>query len=107
MTARGMVFRELLRRAALCIVVASFTAPVTLRAQTAPAAARGFASADLHRLRSVDDVVLSPDGRTVAYVVQDRARPGRPRSQIWISEVAGGEPGDLVLKRANGPLFAT
>ena len=62
---------------------------VLLCADAAWAQARpGLQSGDLHNLRSVEDVQLSPDGRTIAYVVSNRERPGRPYSQIWLMNVA-------------------
>ena len=97
----GMMARRLVascRATALALVAAAgvYTGPEELRAQAAPATqARGITSADLHRLRSVGDVQLSPDGRLIAHTVQDRARPGRPSSRIWIVDAAGGEPRPL------------
>jgi len=95
MHSRPVLLRAAARHAALSMIVALFAMPMTLPAQTAPAEQRGIAGADLHRLRSVGDVTLSPDGRTVAYVVQDRERPGRPRSQIWITDLEGSAPRQL------------
>ncbi|MGH7551734.1 MAG: TolB family protein, partial [Longimicrobiales bacterium] len=74
-------------------LMASLTVATELRGQARTAAsAAGIASEDLHQLKSVSDVVLSPDGRTMAYTVQNRERPGRPYSQIWIADVGGGAP---------------
>jgi dipeptidyl aminopeptidase/acylaminoacyl peptidase len=64
--------------------------------------ARGIRTADLHQLRSVEDVQLSPDGRLIAYVVSNRERPGRPYSQIWIATVASGEARRLGAPTENG-----
>ena len=91
MNSTAPLVRAALQRAAFVYVLIALAAPATLIAQ-APASARGLVSADLHRLRSVGDVALSPDGRTVAFVVQNRERPGRPQSQIWISDMSGGAP---------------
>src|SRR5947207_3121793 len=41
-----------------------------------------FQSSDLYRLKSVGDVQMSPDGRRIAYSVQNNDRPGRPYSQV-------------------------
>jgi dipeptidyl aminopeptidase/acylaminoacyl peptidase len=74
---------------------ARIRAGVALLLLATPAAAqqnaRGIRTADLHQLRSVEDVQLSPDGRLIAYVVSNRERPGRPYSQIWIATAASGE----------------
>jgi dipeptidyl aminopeptidase/acylaminoacyl peptidase len=80
-------------------------APASARGQ---ARASGIASEDLHQLKSVGDVVLSPDGRTMAYTVQNRERPGRPYSQIWIADVAGGAPRLLAgqAESSSSPLWS-
>ncbi len=48
-------------------------------------------SADLTRMRSVGAVALSPDAARVAYTVDNRDRPGRPYSQVWVMEIASGK----------------
>lgn len=70
--------------AAATLLVA--TAFVPLWAQRAP----GLASTDIHALRSLGDVQLSPDGRRVAYAVSRRDGPGRPRSETWIRDLGTG-----------------
>jgi dipeptidyl aminopeptidase/acylaminoacyl peptidase len=50
--------------------------------------AQGLQSSDLTRLRNVGTVALSPNGRTVAYTVINRDKPGRPYSQLWIADLA-------------------
>lgn len=47
-------------------------------------------SADYRKLRSVGDVVFSPDGTRLAYTVSSNDAPGRPYSQLWILDVASG-----------------
>jgi len=64
--------------------------------------AQGIQSGDLHRLRSVTDVQLSPDGEFIAYVVSNRERPGRPYSQIWLMEVASGQARRLGTEAETG-----
>jgi dipeptidyl aminopeptidase/acylaminoacyl peptidase len=54
----------------------------------ATAWAGGFATADLARLRSVDDVRLSPDGHRVAYTVSNNDGDRRPYSQLWVMTLA-------------------
>jgi dipeptidyl aminopeptidase/acylaminoacyl peptidase len=55
------------------------------------AASSTFQSSDLYRLKSVGDVQMSPDGKRIAYSVQNNDRPGRPYSQVWILDVATGK----------------
>ncbi len=47
-------------------------------------------SADLLRLRSVEEVEVSPDGQKAVYTVVSYDRPGRPYTQIWILDIASG-----------------
>ena len=63
-----------------------------LVADVAPSVAQitPFETADLHRLRSVGDVQISPDGRRIAYSVRTSDRPGRPASEVWVMDVATG-----------------
>ncbi len=49
-----------------------------------------YVSADLYRLQSVTDVQLSPDGSTVAYLIQRTDQPGRPSTQLWTADIASG-----------------
>jgi dipeptidyl aminopeptidase/acylaminoacyl peptidase len=56
----------------------------------------GFQSADLHQLKSVGEVQLSPDGRYITYSLTSREDPGRPASTIWIHDVAAGTNTHLV-----------
>jgi len=51
-------------------------------------AAAPFTSADLSRIRSVSGAVLSPDGRYIAYTVDNNDTPGRPYSQIWLHNIS-------------------
>ena len=57
---------------------------------------RPLSPEDLYRLRFVNDVQLSPDGRRVAYVVRaaDRARDCY-RAAVWIVDWEGGTPRQL------------
>jgi dipeptidyl aminopeptidase/acylaminoacyl peptidase len=52
-----------------------------------PAHAQGLNSGDLVRLRSIGSVALSPDGRSVAYTITMRDRPGRPYDQLWVMDL--------------------
>jgi Tol biopolymer transport system component len=53
-------------------------------------------------------VQLSPDGGSIAYVVSNRERPGRPYSQIWIATAATGEARRLVgeSEAGSGPRWS-
>lgn len=53
--------------------------------------ARGLESKDLPRLRSVGEVQFSPDGRYIAYTVENNNAHGRPYSQLWILNMADGK----------------
>lgn len=48
-------------------------------------------SSDLLKLRSVTAVQLSPDGRRVAYVVENNDGTGRPWGQLWVMTIADGK----------------
>lgn len=63
-----------------------------LGAVTATAQPGGLQSRDLGRLRSVGEVRISPDGGHIAYTVINNNRPGRPYAQVWVMEIASGNP---------------
>lgn len=77
-------------------------------ATTATTHASGLQSSDLSRLRSIGQVQLSPDGNRIAYTIENRDRPGRPYSQLWVMEIASGKsirfggPKDVT----SGPLWS-
>lgn len=79
--------------------------PLPVAGQAVPA---GVRSDDVHRFLAVGDVQLSPDGRTVAYTVQHRERPGRPYNHVWLMDVASGESRRLTTTGASssGPLWS-
>jgi dipeptidyl aminopeptidase/acylaminoacyl peptidase len=52
-------------------------------------------AADFTRFRSVDEVAVSPDGKTVAYTVSLRDKPGRPYDQLWVADVVSGKSSRL------------
>ena len=70
--------------AAAALLVLGFAFPTLAQ----PVAKQGLQSADIYRLRSVGDVQISPDGRTIVYAVTNNDRPGRPYSQVWQMDVA-------------------
>src|SRR5690349_16686743 len=54
---------------------------------------RGMVPADLTRIRFVSDAQVSPDGRTVAFVVTELSEErDEYLSQIWLVDTAGGAP---------------
>jgi Tol biopolymer transport system component len=65
-------------------------------------------SADLYKLQAVQDVQLSPDGRTVVYGTQLSDRPGRPYSQVSLMDLASGRSTRLGSDRdaASGPRWS-
>lgn len=67
-------------------------APLIAAALAVPQAAQkpGLQTSDLAGLRSVGDVSISPDGRSVVYAVVNSDQPGRPYPQVWLLDVASG-----------------
>lgn len=49
-----------------------------------------FVPDDLHRMRQVGDVQVSPDGTHIAYAVQYSDRPERPYSKLFLLDIASG-----------------
>lgn len=101
------------RRVRKCSTVSwgSFMLAFALAVTSTQAAAQsssGIRSDDVYRFKSVSDVALSPDGRTVAYTVQTRERPGRPMSQIWLMDLASGDSKRLGDEStpSSGPLWS-
>jgi dipeptidyl aminopeptidase/acylaminoacyl peptidase len=64
--------------------------------------AQGLQSADLTRFRSVREVALAPDGRSVAYTVAMRDQPGRPYTQLWVLDVATQKSARVGGEHASG-----
>ncbi|HEV2297320.1 MAG TPA: S9 family peptidase [Candidatus Acidoferrales bacterium] len=48
-------------------------------------------SSDLSRFQSVGEVAISPDGKKIAYAVNNFDRPGRPYPQLWVLDIASGK----------------
>ncbi len=69
--------RYALRALLFCVCLSPALAP----AQT-------LTSSELSRLRSVDSVAVSPDGRYLAYTITMRDRPGRPYSRLSVMELS-------------------
>jgi dipeptidyl aminopeptidase/acylaminoacyl peptidase len=86
--------KALLRHSSACLFSAALLASM--------AYAQGLTSSDLSRLRSIGSVTLSPDGRSVAYTITMRDRPGRPYGQLWVMEVSSGKSVQLGGDKAAG-----
>ncbi len=55
----------------------------------------GLSAEDLHQLRSVGSVQISPDGSQVVYSVTERDRPGHSQSRLWIMDLESGHAASL------------
>ena len=64
---------------------------ILVTSTSATAQTRRLESADLLRLRSVDNVRLSPDGARIAYTVVTNDQPGRPQRRLFVMSVADGQ----------------
>src|SRR5262245_37070006 len=61
---------------------------------------RPMTIADVMKVRNVVDLAISPDGKSVAYVVSaPDAKEGRYNTDIWLVPTKGGKPTQLT----NGP----
>jgi dipeptidyl aminopeptidase/acylaminoacyl peptidase len=78
------------------VVVAAVLTLSAASAAAQPAQKPGLQAADIYKLRSVGDVQISPDGRTIVYAVGNNDRPGRPYSQVWQMNVATRQTKRLV-----------
>ncbi len=89
----------LLRRTAL-LALAALVAVLPTLAQ--PTAKRVLTPQDLWAMKRLSNVELSPDGRTVAFVVQEwNVEKNKPTANIWLVPVAGGEPRKLTTAQAS------
>ena len=68
------------------LLVLAFAVPALAQ----PPTNQGLQATDIYRLRSVGDVQISPDGRTILYAVTNNDRPDRPYSQVWQVDAATG-----------------
>ena len=76
---------------------------------TAPAYAqkRAFSLEDLYRIKNVSDVHVSPDGKSIIYVLttSDLAR-ARRTSTLWMMDSAGGNARRLTEENVASPAFS-
>jgi dipeptidyl aminopeptidase/acylaminoacyl peptidase len=73
----------MIRRALSCVTLIVLVSPGALLA-------RPLNSADLHKMRSVASVSLSPDGTRVAYTVEQNGATGRPYRQLYLAAWPAG-----------------
>lgn len=79
----------------------------TLATSVAMAQGQVLTSSDLSRLRSIGSVALSPDGRSIAYTITMRDRPGRPYGTLWVMDISSGKSVRIGgEKPAGGPLWS-
>jgi dipeptidyl aminopeptidase/acylaminoacyl peptidase len=67
------------------VVIATVAAGSPLHGQTT-----AFQSQDVHRLWSVEEAQISPDGQRIAYSIRIPDRPGAPRAEPWVVELSTG-----------------
>ncbi len=70
---------------------------------------RAFTIEDLYRLRSISDVRISPDGKSVAYVITDSDLPRAKRiGHIWMMNIDGSNARQLTFgpKGEESPRFS-
>jgi dipeptidyl aminopeptidase/acylaminoacyl peptidase len=83
--------------AALCV------APLALGAQ------RAFQPNDWHRVTTVSQPAMSPDGKTVAFTVTTvNERENKRHSEVWVVPTAGGDPVRYTAQgfESNSPRFS-
>jgi dipeptidyl aminopeptidase/acylaminoacyl peptidase len=88
----------------LCLFVCLLSFPVFSNAQK-----KAFTIEDLYRIKAVSDVHVSPDGKSVVYVVAepDLAKAKRP-THIWMMDIDGKNARQLTsgTKSESSPLFS-
>jgi dipeptidyl aminopeptidase/acylaminoacyl peptidase len=91
----------------LLLALALLVVP-TAQAEAQTSGQPGLQAADIYKLRSVGDVEIAPDGRTIVYAVVNNDRPGKPYSQVWQMNAATGETKRLVRDKetASEPHFS-
>ncbi|HJQ25315.1 MAG TPA: S9 family peptidase [Blastocatellia bacterium] len=82
---------------------------LALPLSAAHAQKRAFTIEDLYRVKSIPDVHLSPDGKTVVYTVATSDLPRAKRTtQIWLMDADGHDPRQLTQgeKSSASPTFS-
>ena len=88
----------------LLFFVIVFLIPFSAQAQK-----RAFTIEDLYRVKSISDVHVSPDGRSVIYALTTSDLPRAKRvSHIWMMNIDGGSPRQLTSdeKGESSPAFS-
>ncbi len=88
----------------LLLVIILLLVPFSARAQK-----RAFTIEDLYRVKSISDVHVSPDGRSVIYAVTTSDLPRAKRvAHIWMMGIDGGNPRQLTSgeKGESSPVFS-
>ena len=70
---------------------------------------RAFSIEDLYRIKSVSDVHLSPDGKTVVYAVSTSDLPRAKRTtQVWLMDADGRNARQITTgdKSSSAPVFS-
>ena len=81
------------RFVARLLPVPLFGIPVILAPQGSAAAPRAFQPNDWHRVATLANAALSPDGKRVAVTVTTVVeRENRRHSEVWVVNAAGGDP---------------
>ncbi|HWX40709.1 MAG TPA: hypothetical protein VN345_06115, partial [Blastocatellia bacterium] len=93
-----------MKRYALSTLVFLLLAPAALYAQK-----RAFTVEDLYRIKSISDVHVSPDGKSLIYSlgVSDLPR-AKQVSHIWLMDIDGSNPRQMTQgeKSENSPSFS-
>jgi dipeptidyl aminopeptidase/acylaminoacyl peptidase len=80
-----------------------------IQSSSALAQKRAFTIDDLYKIRSISDIHISPDNKSVVYAVgtSDLAR-GKRTTHIWIMDINGQNPRQLTQgsKSSSSPLFS-
>jgi dipeptidyl aminopeptidase/acylaminoacyl peptidase len=86
------------------VLIILFLVPFSAHAQK-----RAFTIEDLYRVKSISDVHVSPDGRSVIYAVTTSDLPRAKRvTHIWMMNIDGGNPRQLTSgeKGESSPAFS-
>jgi dipeptidyl aminopeptidase/acylaminoacyl peptidase len=93
-----------MKRRSLLIVIACLVFSAYANAQK-----RAFTIEDLYRVKSISDVHVSPDGKSIAYVITESDLPRAKRgSHIWLMDIDGSNPRQLTNspKGESSPRFS-
>ncbi|MBI4910585.1 MAG: S9 family peptidase [Acidobacteria bacterium] len=83
------------------LVLCAILLPALLDAQTGR-----LQSSDLHKLKSVRDAQISPDGVRIAYTISDSSTDRNPQSHIEIMTLATNQSAAIGGRRSSQPLWS-